>query len=47
MPLFGMGPDEDVARVITLVVLIIQAVLAIASTRIVAMINSGAVGSNW
>jgi amino acid transporter len=32
------------ARVITLVVLLIQAVLAIASTRIVAMINSGAVG---
>jgi amino acid transporter len=44
MPLAGMDPDEDVARIITVVVLLIQAVLAIASTRIVAMINSAAVG---
>ena len=36
MPLFGIEPDEDTARLITLVVLLIQAVLAIASTRIVA-----------
>ena len=28
MPLFGMEPDEDTARVITLVVLLVQAVLA-------------------
>ena len=44
MPLFGMEPNEDTARLITLVVLVVQAVLAIASTRIVAMINSVAVG---
>ena len=36
MPLFGMEPDENTARMITLVVLLVQAVLAIASTRIVA-----------
>ena len=44
MPLFGMAPDEDTARVITLVVLALQAILAIASTRVVAKINSVAVG---
>jgi amino acid transporter len=44
MTLLGMEPNEGTARLITIVVLLIQAVLAIASTRIVAMINSGAVG---
>ena len=44
MPLFGMAPDEDIARVITLVALALQAILAIASTRVVAKINSVAVG---
>jgi amino acid transporter len=44
MPLFGMEPNEGTARVITLVMLVIQAALAIASTRIVAMINGTAVG---
>lgn len=44
MPLFGMQPDEGTARMITLVVLLIQAVLTVASTRIVSMINSTAVG---
>ena len=44
MPLVGLEPNENVARLITLVTLLIQAVLAIASTRIVAMINSAAVG---
>ena len=44
MPLFGIKADEGTARMITLVVLLIQAVLAIASTRIVAMINGTAVG---
>ncbi len=44
MPLFGMAPDEDTARVITLVALALQAILAIASTRVVAKINSVAVG---
>jgi amino acid transporter len=44
MPLVGLEPNENVARAITLVMLLIQAVLAIASTRIVGMINSAAVG---
>lgn len=44
MPLFGMQPDEGTARMITLLVLLIQAVLTVASTRIVSMINSTAVG---
>ena len=44
MPLFGMAPNEDIARVITLVALALQAILAIASTRVVAKINSVAVG---
>ncbi|NKY28397.1 amino acid permease [Nocardia gamkensis] len=44
MPLAGIAPDEDTARVITLVVLFVQAVLAIASTRLVSMINTSAVG---
>jgi amino acid transporter len=44
MPLLGMEPNEGTARVITLVVLVIQAALAIASTRIVAMVNGTAVG---
>lgn len=44
MPLIGLGPDENTARLITLMVLLIQAVLAIASTRLVAMLNAAAVG---
>ncbi|MCX4586356.1 APC family permease [Streptomyces sp. NBC_01481] len=44
MPLVGIEPDEGTARVITIVVLLIQALLAIASTRIVSLINSVAVG---
>jgi amino acid transporter len=44
MPLLGMPPDENAARVITLVVLVIQAVLVAASTRLVGLITSGAVG---
>jgi len=44
MPLFNLAPSELTARIITLVVMLIQAVLAIASTKIVAMINSLAVG---
>ena len=43
MPLVGLGPDEDTARVITLIVLLVQAVLAIASTRVVGMLNACAV----
>src|ERR1700722_7200081 len=44
MPLVGLEPNEEVARVITVVVLLVQAVLAIASTRIVGMLNVCAVG---
>ncbi len=44
MPLAGMEPDEDTARWITLGLLLVQAILAIASTRIVSLINSAAVG---
>ncbi|MFE3766181.1 APC family permease [Streptomyces sp. NPDC059104] len=44
MPLAGMDPDEDTARLITLVVLLVQTVLAVLSTRIVSLINTVAVG---
>ncbi|MEU0397603.1 amino acid permease [Streptomyces sp. NPDC006208] len=44
MPLAGIEPDEGTARLITIVVLLVQAVLAVASTRIVSWINSAAVG---
>lgn len=44
MPLFGMQEDEVAARVITVVVLVIQAALVIASTRLLGLITSGAVG---
>jgi amino acid transporter len=44
MPLLGMDPNEDTARILTLVVLVIQAVLVILSTRLVGLITSGAVG---
>ncbi|MEW2087156.1 amino acid permease [Streptomyces sp. NPDC005283] len=44
MPLAGMQPDEGTARLITLVVLLVQTLLALASTRIVSMINASAVG---
>ncbi|MEU8683982.1 amino acid permease [Streptomyces sp. NPDC048611] len=44
MPLVGLAPDEDTARLITLIVLFLQAVLAVASTRLVSLINSAAVG---
>ncbi|OBB77841.1 APC family permease [Mycobacterium sp. 852014-52144_SCH5372336] len=43
MPLLGMAPDEDVARVITLAVLATQTVLVIASTRLLGMVTSAAV----
>jgi hypothetical protein len=42
MPLFGMQPDENAGRVITLVVLVIQAVLVVLSTRLVGLITSAA-----
>jgi amino acid transporter len=40
MPLFNMEPNETTARVITVVLLVIQAALAIAATRIVGWVNS-------
>lgn len=44
MPLFGMAENEGTARLITVVLMIIQAAIAVASTHLVALINSGAVG---
>lgn len=44
MPLLNMEPNETTARVITVVMLVIQAVLAIAATRIVGWVNSLSVG---
>ena len=44
MPLLGMEPNENTARLITVIVLVIQAVLAIAATRIVGWVNSLSVG---
>ncbi|HYN33151.1 MAG TPA: APC family permease [Ilumatobacteraceae bacterium] len=44
MPLFNMDPSEHTARVITVVLMLIQAVLAIAATRIVGWVNSLSVG---
>jgi amino acid transporter len=44
MPLVGMHESEGTARLITVAILIIQAVLVIASTRLLGLITSGAVG---
>ena len=44
MPLLGMDENEGTARVITLVILVLQAVLVIASTRLLGLITSAAVG---
>src|ERR1700712_2672387 len=43
MPLFGLPDSEDTARTITVVILIVQAVLVIASTRLLGLISSAAV----
>ncbi|CAN5222042.1 amino acid permease [soil metagenome] len=43
MPLLGMAEDEGVARLLTVAILIVQAVLVIASTRLLGWITSGAV----
>jgi amino acid transporter len=40
MPLFGMEANETTGRVITVVLLVVQAALAIAATRIVGWVNS-------
>ena len=44
MPLLGMPASEDTARIITVGVLVVQAVLVIASTRLLGVITSAAVG---
>ena len=44
MPLVGMQPDEGAARVITLVILLVQAVVVVAPTRLVSLITTTAVG---
>lgn len=44
MPLLGIQENEMTARVITVVILLIQAVLVIASTRLLGLITAGAVG---
>ncbi|WP_245937798.1 APC family permease [Williamsia limnetica] len=45
MPLVGMDENEDTARIITVVVLVIQVVMVIASTRLLGMITAGAVAA--
>jgi amino acid transporter len=44
MPLVGMHESEDTARLITVAILIVQAVLVVASTRLLGLITSGSVG---
>jgi amino acid transporter len=44
MPLFGIHPGEGTARWITLAVLLVQAVLVMASTHLVTLLNATAVG---
>jgi amino acid transporter len=44
MPLLGMAEDEGTARLITVAIMIVQAALVIASTRLLGLITSGAVG---
>jgi amino acid transporter len=44
MPLFGLPPDEGTARVITIVLLVIQAAMVILSVRVVGWTNALAVG---
>lgn len=44
MPLLGIQANEGTARLLTVVILVIQAVLVIASTRLLGLITSSAVG---
>ncbi len=44
MPLAGIQENETTARLITVAILIVQALLVIASTRLLGLITSGAVG---
>jgi amino acid transporter len=43
MPLVGMQESEDTARLLTVAIMIVQAALVIASTRLLGLITSGAV----
>ena len=44
MPLVGMAENEGTARLITVVILVVQAVMVIASTKLLGLITSSAVG---
>lgn len=44
MPLLGMEPNEHTARLLTVALLFLEAVLVIASTRLLGMLSSTAVG---
>ncbi|NTY62312.1 amino acid permease [Mycolicibacterium sphagni] len=44
MPLLGMAPDENIARLITLALMLTEAILVIASTRLLGMVTSTTVG---
>jgi len=44
MPLLGMEPDEQTARLLTVALMLLEAVLVIASTRLLGMLSSTAVG---
>lgn len=44
MPLLGMPDSQTTARIITIVMMILQAILVIASTRLVGLLTSAAVG---
>ena len=44
MPLVGLQESEDTARLLTVVILIVQAVLIILSTRLLGLFTSVAVG---
>ncbi len=43
MPLFNIAPDESLARLLTIGILLVEVVMTVYSTRLVAMITSGAV----
>lgn len=43
MPLLGMDPSEDTARILTVVILVLQSLLIIASTRLLGVFSSTAV----
>jgi amino acid transporter len=43
MPLLGMAADEGTARVMTVAILVVQAILVILSTRLLGLMTSGAV----